>query len=144
MRRLWISVTFLLQPQSRACPLLILILPHKGLIHRNQLPCYLSIIFIHSQPAIAGKIVPRNQRKSGLRNTSYKSSINLVSGSGTLYRPLCPQSPLDPGTRMSGNGCYHGGFAASSVDPDQQLSQWKRPPKENNSRIYWYVTSNML
>lgn len=51
-------VTFLLQPQSGSCPLIVLVLPHEGLVHRDQLPGYLPVIFIHGQPASTREIVP--------------------------------------------------------------------------------------
>lgn len=66
-------VTFLLQPQSGSRPLVVLVLPHEGLVHGDELPGYLPVIFIHSQPAIAREIVPAGSGQS--ENTSSRLSV---------------------------------------------------------------------
>lgn len=57
-------ITFLLEPQSRACSLLIFIFPHEGFVHRDQLSCYLPIVFLHCEPAVTGEVVSIDSTKA--------------------------------------------------------------------------------
>lgn len=55
-----VALTFLLQTKCGLRVFLIVVpFPHKGLVHRNQLPGKLSIILINSQPAFAREKVPK-------------------------------------------------------------------------------------
>ena len=57
-----VALTFLFQTECGFRVFLIIIaLPHEGLIHRNELPGELSIILIGSQPTLTRKKVPKTQ-----------------------------------------------------------------------------------
>ena len=145
MNKLWKCVTFLLQAEGGGCPLLILILPHEGLVHRHQLPRYLPIVLIHSEPAVTGEVVPADTRNLSDQNSNSEATCcdiltSCLPVSPTSCHPSCPRSRHDPGTKRSKSWCCHGGSAASSEDPARWPPVWKRPPAKHGNRRYCSVT----
>lgn len=62
--------------------------------------------------------VQKTQRMTLRSNSESEFYVSLIP---TLYHPLCPLSPRDPGTRMRKSSSCHDGCVVSSKGPNLQL-----------------------